>query len=153
MSMKADFGELTTLAGADLGASDWITVSQDRINTFADATDDHQWIHVDEEKAKAGPFGAPIAHGFLTLSLVIPLWTHLLEVEGADMKINYGLNKVRFPTPVPAGSRIRLTGKLADVQEVGGNGVQVTADLVVEIENGDKPACVAQGLFRFYGPA
>jgi acyl dehydratase len=151
MSIKAGFGELSALAGADLGASDWITVGQDRINTFADATDDHQWIHVDEQRAKAGPFGGPIAHGYLTLSLVIPLWSQLLQVEGASMTVNYGLNKVRFPAPVPAGSRIRLTGKLADVQEAGGNSVQVTADLVVEIENGAKPACALQALFRFYG--
>jgi acyl dehydratase len=151
MSIKAKFGELSALAGTDLGASDWITVNQDRINTFADATDDHQWIHVDEERAKAGPFGGPIAHGYLTLSLVIPLWSQLLQVEGASMTVNYGLNKVRFPAPVPVGSRIRLAGKLADVQEAGGNSVQVTADLVVEIENGVKPACALQALFRFYG--
>jgi acyl dehydratase len=151
MAIKTTFDELATLAGADLGASDWITVSQDRINTFADATDDHQWIHVDVERAKAGPFGGPIAHGYLTLSLLIPLWSQLLEVEGASMKVNYGLNRLRFPAPVPAGARIRLTGKLAEVEKVGGNGVQVTADLVVEIENGTKPACAAQGLFRFYG--
>jgi acyl dehydratase len=151
MGIKAEFGELSALAGADLGASDWITVSQERINTFADATDDHQWIHVDEERAKAGPFGGPIAHGYLTLSLVIPLWSQLLQVEGGTMTVNYGLNKVRFPAPVPAGSRIRLAGKLADVREADGNSVQVTADLVVEIENGGKPACALQALFRFYG--
>src|SRR5215471_16959601 len=131
--MKARFDELSTMAGTDLGASDWITVSQDQINTFADATDDHQWIHVDEQKAKAGPFGRTIAHGYLTLSLIIPLWTNLLKVEGASMTVNYGLNRVRFPAPVPAGARIRLTGKLTGVEEVAGNAVQVTADLTVEI--------------------
>src|SRR5205085_12315084 len=103
MTIKTEFGKLTALAGADLGASDWITVSQDRINTFADATDDHQWIHVDEERAKAGPFGRRIAHGYLTLSLVIPLWSQLLVVEGVSMTVNYGLNKVRFRAPVPSG--------------------------------------------------
>jgi acyl dehydratase len=149
--IKTTFDELGSLAGADLGASEWISVGQDRINTFADATDDHQWIHVDEQKAKAGPFGGTIAHGYLTLSLVIPLWTQLLDVGGVSMKVNYGLNKVRFPAPVPAGSRIRLSGTLASVEQVAGNGVQLTADLVIEIENGSKPACVAQGLFRFYG--
>lgn len=144
------FDELKILAGGPLGVSDWLTVGQDRINTFADATDDHQWIHVDTERARSGPFGGTIAHGYLTLSLLIPLWTDLLEVEGVTTKVNYGLNKVRFPSPVPAGSRIRLTGTLADVVEVSGDGLQLTADLVVEIENGDKPACIAQPVFRFY---
>jgi acyl dehydratase len=144
VSIKATFDELDTLAGTDLGASDWITVSQDRINTFADATDDHQWIHVDEEKAKAGPFGGTVAHGYLTLSLIIPLWTQLLQVDGVSMGINYGLNRVRFPAPVPSGARVRLTGKLAGAEKVAGNGVQVTADLTVEIEGGGKPACVAE---------
>lgn len=148
--MMVKFDELKKLAGTDLGASEWKSVGQDRINTFADATDDHQWIHVDVEKAKAGPFGGPIAHGYLTLSLLIPLWTDLLDVEDVTTKVNYGLNKVRFPAPVPAGSRIRVTGKLGDVEEVAGNGVQMTADLVVEIEGGGKPACIAQPVFRFY---
>ena len=116
---------------------------------FADATEDHQWIHTDPERAKDGPFGAPIAHGYLTLSLVIPLWTELLDVTGVTTKINYGLNRVRFPAPVPAGARIRLSGTLADVTDITG-GVQVTADLTVEIENHEKPACVLQGIFRFH---
>ncbi|HKS45950.1 MAG TPA: MaoC family dehydratase [Amycolatopsis sp.] len=150
MSLKVKFDELKTLAGTELGTSDWIAVDQDRINTFADATDDHQWIHVDVEKAKTGPFGGTIAHGYLTLALLIPLWTELLDVEGVTTKVNYGLNKVRFPAPVPAGSRIRVTGKLGDVEEVPGNGLQLTADLVIEIENGTKPACIAQPVFRFY---
>jgi len=148
--MKAKFGELKTLAGSDLGTSEWITVDQNQINTFADATDDHQWIHVDPEKAKDGPFGGPIAHGYLTLSLIIPLWTNLLDVEDVTTKVNYGMNKVRFPAPVPAGARIRLRGKLADVEGVAGDGVQLTADLTVEIEGGGKPACVAQTVMRFY---
>ncbi len=138
------------LEGASLGTSDWFDVSQDGINLFADATDDHQWIHIDPERAKDGPFGETIAHGYLTLSLLIPLWSRLLDVPDATTKVNYGLNKVRFPAPVPAGSSIRLTGSLAKVEEVAGGGVQITADVVVEIRGGGKPACVAQPVFRFY---
>ncbi|MFF5516058.1 MaoC family dehydratase [Streptomyces coeruleorubidus] len=141
--------ELKKLAGSDLGTSEWIEVTQDRIDTFADATGDHQWIHVDPEKAKEGPFGAPIAHGYLTLSLFIPLFTELLDVQGVTTKVNYGLNKVRFPSPVKVGSRIRLTAKLAEVEEVPG-GVQITVDGAIEIEDGAKPAAVLQSLSRFY---
>ncbi|MCX5062686.1 MULTISPECIES: MaoC family dehydratase [unclassified Streptomyces] len=141
--------ELKKLAGSDLGTSEWIEVTQERINTFADATGDHQWIHVDPEKAAAGPFGAPIAHGYLTLSLFIPLFTELLDVQGVTTKVNYGLNKVRFPSPVKVGSRIRLVGKLAEVEEVPG-GVQITVDGTIEIEGGAKPAAVLQSLSRFY---
>ncbi|GAA5166937.1 MULTISPECIES: MaoC family dehydratase [Amycolatopsis] len=148
--MKVRFDDLKGLAGTDLGVSEWKTVTQDRINTFADATDDHQWIHVDVERAKTGPFGGPIAHGYLTLSLLIPLWTELLDVDDVTTKVNYGLNKVRFPAPVPSGARIRARGTLAGVEEVAGDGLQVTADLVVEIEGGTKPACVAQQVARFY---
>ncbi|MPY60899.1 MaoC family dehydratase [Streptomyces spongiae] len=141
--------ELKKLAGSDLGASEWIEVTQERINTFADATGDHQWIHVDPEKAKEGPFGAPIAHGYLTLSLFIPLFTELLDVEGVSTKVNYGLNKVRFPSPVKVGSKIRLVAKLASVEDVPG-GVQITVDGAIEIEGGAKPAAVLQSLSRFY---
>ncbi|MEV2233149.1 MaoC family dehydratase [Streptomyces phaeochromogenes] len=150
MSITANgIDELKKLAGSDLGTSEWIEVTQERINTFADATGDHQWIHVDEEKAKAGPFGAPIAHGYLTLSLFIPLFTELLDVQGVTTKVNYGLNKVRFPSPVKVGSRIRLVGKLADVEDVPG-GVQITVDGTIEIEGAPKPAAVLQSLSRFY---
>ena len=141
--------ELKKLAGSDLGTSDWIEVTQERIDTFADATGDHQWIHVDPEKAAQGPFGAPIAHGYLTLSLFIPLFTELLDVQGVTTKVNYGLNKVRFPSPVKVGSRIRLVGKLASVEDVPG-GVQITVDGTIEIEGGTKPAAVLQSLSRFY---
>jgi acyl dehydratase len=141
--------ELKKLAGSDLGTSEWIDVTQERINTFADATGDHQWIHVDPEKAAEGPFGAPIAHGYLTLSLFIPLFTELLDVQGVTTKVNYGLNKVRFPSPVKVGSRIRLVGKLAEVEDVPG-GVQITVDGTIEIEGGAKPAAVLQSLSRFY---
>lgn len=141
--------ELKKLAGSDLGTSEWIEVTQERIDTFADATGDHQWIHVDPERAKEGPFGAPIAHGYLTLSLFIPLFTELLDVQGVTTKVNYGLSKVRFPAPVKAGSRIRLTAKLAEVEEVPG-GVQITVEGAIEIEGGTKPAAVLQSLSRFY---
>ncbi|MGW6137914.1 MaoC family dehydratase [Streptomyces sp. NPDC055140] len=141
--------ELKKLTGSDLGSSDWIDVTQERIDTFADATGDHQWIHTDPERAKEGPFGAPIAHGYLTLSLFIPMFTELLDVEGVTTKVNYGLNKVRFPAPVPAGSRIRLAARLARVEDVPG-GVQITVDGTVEIEGAAKPACVLQSVSRFY---
>ena len=141
--------ELRKLSGSDLGTSSWIEVTQERVNTFADATGDHQWIHVDVDRAKAGPFGAPIAHGYLTLSLFIPLFTELLDVAGVSTKVNYGLNKVRFPAPVPVGSRIRLTARLASVEDVAG-GVQVTVDGTIEIEGAAKPAAVLQSVSRFY---
>ncbi|MEV3967756.1 MaoC family dehydratase [Streptomyces sp. NPDC050698] len=150
MSLTANgLDELKKLAGSDLGTSEWIEVTQERIDTFADATGDHQWIHVDPERAKDGPFGAPIAHGYLTLSLFIPLFTELLDVQGVTTKVNYGLNKVRFPSPVKAGSRIRLVAKLAEVEEVPG-GVQITVEGAIEIEGGTKPAAVLQSLSRFY---
>ncbi|MER5383621.1 MaoC family dehydratase [Streptomyces sp. NPDC002688] len=141
--------ELRKLAGGDLGTSAWIEVTQERIDTFADATGDHQWIHVDPERAAGGPFGATIAHGFLTLSLFIPLFTELLEVEGVTTKVNYGLNKVRFPAPVKAGSRIRLVARLASVEDVPG-GVQIAVDGTVEVDGGGKPAAVLGSLSRFY---
>ncbi|WP_409468304.1 MaoC family dehydratase [Streptomyces sp. HC307] len=141
--------ELKKLAGSDLGTSEWIEITQERINTFADATGDHQWIHVDPHRAAEGPFGAPIAHGYLTLSLFIPLFTELLDVQGVTTKVNYGLNKVRFPAPVKVGSRIRLVGNLAEVEDVPG-GVQITVDGTIEIEGGAKPAAVLQSLSRFY---
>ncbi|WP_406262396.1 MaoC family dehydratase [Streptomyces sp. JL3001] len=141
--------ELKKLSGTDLGTSEWIEITQSRINTFADATDDHQWIHVDPQRATEGPFGAPIAHGYLTLSLFIPLFTELLDVQGVTTKVNYGLNKVRFPSPVKVGSRIRLVGRLAEVEEVPG-GVQVAVDGTIEIEGSQKPAAVLQSLSRFY---
>jgi acyl dehydratase len=142
--------ELKKLSGTDLGTSDWLEITQDRINTFADATGDHQWIHVDPERAAAGPFGAPIAHGYLTLSLFIPLFTDLLDVQGVTTKVNYGLNKVRFPSPVKAGSRIRLSARVASVEEVPGDGAQITIDGTIEIEGTQKPAAVLQSVSRFY---
>lgn len=135
--------------GTDLGESSWIEITQDDIDTFADATRDHQWIHVDPERAADGPFGSTIAHGYLTLALVIPLWSELLQVEEVGMAVNYGLNRLRLPAPVPVGSRIRLQGKVASTSEVAG-GVQVVADLTMEVEGSEKPALVAEAVYRFY---
>jgi len=142
--------EIKALEGRDLGHSDWLEITQDRVNAFADATGDHQWIHVDVERAAAGPFGGPIAHGYLTLSLVIPLFTELLEITGTTMSVNYGLEKVRFPSPVRVGSKIRLAAVVTEVTEVAGNGVQMVLDFTVEIDGGTKPACVARPVYRHY---
>ena len=139
---------LRKLAGADLGASDWLTVTQDRVNKFADATDDHQWIHVDTERARTGPFGATIAHGYLTLGLVIPLWTQILQMDGVVVAVNYGLNRLRLPAPVPVGSQVRLHARVSAVEDVA-DAVQLTVDLTVEIQGGDKPALVAEALYRY----
>jgi acyl dehydratase len=143
--------ELTALAGADLGHTGWVEIAQGRVDMFADATGDHQWIHVDQARAAAGPFGGTIAHGYLTLSMVIPLFDELLEVTGISMAINYGLNKVRFPAPVLVGSKIRLAARLAAVEPAGRSAVQLTADFTVEVDGGAKPACVAQAIYRYYG--
>ena len=140
--------ELASFVGKQLGTSSWVEVDQARINGFADATDDHQWIHVDAERAKNGPFGGTIAHGYLTLSLLIPMWMDILAVREVHTVVNYGLNKVRFPSPVPSGSRIRAHATLANFDAIPG-GAQLTADVLVEREGGDKPACVAQVVFRY----
>ena len=142
--------ELTALTGRDLGHSSWIEITQGRIDTFAEATGDHQWIHVDPERARSGPFGTTIAHGYLTLSLVIPLFGELLTIDGVRMGINYGLDKVRFPSPVRVGSKIRLAARVAGVEEVAGNGVQLALDFTVEIDGEAKPACVARPVYRHY---
>jgi acyl dehydratase len=141
--------DLPGMIGKHLGHSDWHTIDQEQINRFADATGDHQWIHVDVERAKSGPFGTTIGHGYLTLSLVPIFVFQLLKVEGAKLVVNYGLNKVRFPAPVPAGSRVRMGAEIAGVEPVGG-GVQVTLSATFEIEGQAKPACVAEILFRYY---
>jgi acyl dehydratase len=142
--------ELEALVGKHLGYSEWMEISQQRIDTFADATDDHQWIHVDAERAASGPFGTTIAHGFLTLSLIIPMWSEILHFDGVRLGINYGLNKVRFPAPVPVGSRIRTGATLVSVETVGDGSSQIVVDFVVEREGGAKPCCIAQGMYRFY---
>ncbi|MFI7493461.1 MaoC family dehydratase [Kocuria sp. M4R2S49] len=144
------FDEVKNLVGKSLGHSAWREITQDQVNTFADATDDHQWIHVDPERAKDGPFGAPIAHGFLTLSLLIPMWSELFDVTDVRTKVNYGLDKVRFTSPVKVGSRIRMTVTITDVQEVKGNGLHLVADGTIEIEGEERPAVVATFLNRFY---
>ncbi|MFF4582781.1 MaoC family dehydratase [Streptomyces sp. NPDC001373] len=141
--------ELHAAIGEPLGPSGWLKVDQKRIDLFADATGDHQWIHVDPERAAAGPFGSTIAHGYLTLSLLPSLVPQVMRVEGMRMGINYGLGKVRFPAPVPVGSRLRATAVITEVTEAGG-GVQVAATVTVEREGGEKPVCVAESLSRYY---
>ncbi|MEM6580230.1 MAG: MaoC family dehydratase [Pseudomonadota bacterium] len=141
--------DLLTAVGSDLGHSDWLEIDQQRINLFADATGDHQWIHVDAEKAASGPFGAPIAHGYLTLSLVSLFLPEFLTVENTSMGVNYGCEKVRFPAPVTVGSRVRGSGELISAKEVG-EGVQIVVRVTIEIESGDKPACVVDSISRFY---
>lgn len=145
-----DFDAVKTMVGTELGATEWREITQDMVNTFADATDDHQWIHVDPERAKDGPFGAPIAHGFLTLSLIIPFWGELFDVSDVKTKVNYGLDKVRFTSPVKVGSRVRAVMKLADVQEVKGDGLHLVVEATFEIEGEERPAVVAVFLARFY---
>lgn len=142
--------EIRALAGADLGTSGWFEVTQDRVDLFADATEDHQWIHTDPERAAEGPFGGTIAHGYLTLSLLIPLFNELLDVRGMRMSVNYGLEKVRFPSPVRVGGKIRLLGTVDSVEDVAGDGVQMALSFTIEIEGGTKPACVAKALYRHY---
>ncbi|WP_225845803.1 MaoC family dehydratase [Streptomyces sp. HPF1205] len=141
--------ELRAAVGEQLGRTEWLEIDQKRIDLFAEATGDHQWIHVDPERAAQGPFGTTIAHGFLTLSLIPSFTPQLLRVEGVTMGVNYGVNKVRFPAPVPVGSRLRATAELAEVTEVGG-GVQLVTRVTVEREGGDKPVCVAETVARFY---
>ena len=149
MTTTAAYADAPALAGTDLGFTDWIEVTQDRVNLFADATDDHQWIHVDPERAAEGPFGAPIAHGFLSLSLAVKFWSELFELDGVTTKVNYGLDKVRFVSPVKVGSRVRMNAVIAEVTEVPG-GYQFAVDQTIEIQDAPKPALVARGIYRFY---
>ena len=143
----AHLADLQPLVGQELGASDWITVDQHRIDLFAQATGDHQWIHVDRERAAAGPFGTTIAHGFLTLSLLPEMAHTAFAVDDVRMGINYGLNKVRFPHPVRSGSRLRGHFKLLSYEPLPG-GAQIVVEVTMEIEAGDKPACVAESVSR-----
>ncbi len=138
------------LVGTHLGYSDWHRIDQEQVNLFAEATGDHQWIHVDPERAKAGPFGVAIAHGYLTLSLAPVLLGEVVVVEGVSMGVNYGCNKVRFPAPVPVGSNLRLGAQVVGVEDVSG-GVQVVMDLTLEVEGATKPSCVAQVVYRYFG--
>jgi acyl dehydratase len=141
---------LLELVGTTLGPTEWHEVTQDQVNTFADATGDHQWIHVDPERAASGPFGGTIAHGYLTLALIIPLWTSLLEIENLGMGVNYGLNKVRFPSPVPVGGKMRLTAHIAATDTLDEKSVQLTVDFTMELEGSEKPAVAAQAVYRYY---
>ena len=141
--------ELKSKLGEHLGYSEWHTVTQEQVNLFADATGDHQWIHLDVERAKAGPFGTPIAHGYLTLSLTPVLMEQVLRIKGTSMGVNYGCNKVRFMAPVPVGSRVHMGAKLVSVEDVAG-GVQYTLELTYEVEGAAKPSCVAECIFRAY---
>jgi acyl dehydratase len=141
--------ELKQAEGEDLGASDWHEVTQDDIDKFADVTGDHQWIHVDRERARETPFGGTIAHGYYTLSLAPHLNEQILALEGFAFAVNYGLNRVRFPAPLPVGSRVRMHAKLKQLEDVPG-GAQMTMELTFEREGGDKPVCVAETLARVY---
>ena len=141
--------DLTPLIGTHLGHSAYRTVTQEEVNLFADATGDHQWIHTDPERAKDGPFGQTIAHGYLTLSLIPVLLGGVIKVDGVSMGVNYGTNKVRFTSPVPVGSQIRAGATLASVEAIPG-GAQVALDVVVEVKDAPKPSCVAQVVTRFY---
>ncbi|HEX5695390.1 MAG TPA: MaoC family dehydratase [Acidimicrobiia bacterium] len=146
--MKA--ADFEGMVGTEIGVSDWLEITQDRVDAFADATDDHQWIHVDTAKAAAGPFGGTIAQGFLTLSLTVTLSSQVeLDVGSPQMAINYGLEKVRFPAPVPVGSRIRARVGLVSVSDVQG-GIQVNRQVTIEVDGGEKPAMVAETVSRYY---
>ncbi|HEY5854023.1 MAG TPA: MaoC family dehydratase [Aldersonia sp.] len=143
MAVYQGLDEVEAAVGSDLGAGEWLEITQDRIDAFADATGDHQWIHVDPERAKDGPFGATIAHGYLTLSLLPLLGADLLKVEGTKMAINYGLNKLRFPSPVRVGSRVRAAGKLTSFERTA-NGARIVVTVTIETEGEPKPAAIAE---------
>jgi acyl dehydratase len=141
--------ELLQAEGTDLGVSEWLAIEQDRVNLFADATGDHQWIHVDPERAKSGPYGTTIAHGYLTLSLVNLFLPQLIDVRGISMGVNYGCDKIRFPSAVKVGSRVRGRGEIVKAEEVKG-GIQAITRVTVEIEGSDKPACVVDTISRYF---
>jgi acyl dehydratase len=143
MRVFKTFDDVSAAAGEELGTSDWLTIDQGRVNAFAEATGDHQWIHVDVERAKDGPFGGTIAHGYLTLSMVPYFGTQIFSLETPGAKLNYGVNKVRFPNPVKVGSRVRCTASFGEVTDIP-TGKQVVIRYVVEIEGEEKPACVAE---------
>lgn len=142
--------ELAACVGQEVATSDWVTVTQEQVNRFADATGDHQWIHVDVDRARAGPFGAPIAHGFLTLSLLPVFFDSAFEIRQGGMGVNYGLNKVRFTSPVPVGSRLRARMTLLSATPIDGNGLQMAWSVAIEREGAEKPVCVAEALVRRY---
>jgi len=140
---------LEALSGQHLGFSDWHVVDQAQVDLFADATGDHQWIHVDPERAAAGPFGGTIAHGYLTLSIIPGILHEVVRVEGFKFGVNYGCNKVRFPSPLPVGSKVRLGAAVGPVERIGDDGAQVVLDVTIETEGSTKPACVAQVVYRY----
>ena len=150
MRIFATLAELAACTGQEVAVSDWITITQQQVNLFAEATGDHQWIHVDVEKAAAGPFGGPIAHGFLTLSLLPRFFESSFDITGSRRGVNYGLNKVRFTAPVPVGSRLRGRMKLLAAEAIAGDGMQMTWEVTVEREGSAKPVCVAESLVRRY---
>ena len=150
MKILQTLSELASLVGQEVAISNWITITQEQVNQFAQATGDHQWIHVDVERAKSGPFGGPIAHGYLTLSLLPQFFLSSLKVLEARMGVNYGLNKVRFPAPVPVGSRLRARMKLHQCESIEQGGYQMTWQVTVEREGGAKPVCVAESMARYY---
>ncbi|RAU97960.1 MaoC family dehydratase [Mycolicibacter senuensis] len=141
--------ELAACQGEPIGQSEWVTITQEAVNLFADATGDHQWIHVDPERAADGPFGTTIAHGYLTLAMLPRLMAQISRLEGVKLAINYGLNKVRFPAPVPVGSKIRAETSVVEVTDVGGGAQQVTYSTTVSIDGSAKPACVAESVVRY----
>jgi acyl dehydratase len=142
-------GDLAAAQGQSIGQSDWVTITQEDVNLFADATGDHQWIHVDPERAANGPFGTTIAHGFMTLALLPRLQHQMYTVNGIKLAVNYGLNKVRFPAPVPVGSRVRAQSSLIGVDELDDGAVQATIATTVEIDGSAKPACVVESIVRY----
>ncbi len=142
--------QMKSCVGQEIAVSDWLEMTQDRVNVFADATGDHQWIHIDPERAKNGPFGAPIAHGFLTLSLIPYFFEKALSTPSVKMGVNYGLNRVRFMAPVKVGAKIRARIKLLSWEDLPNNGAQVVSEVSIEIEGSDKPACVAETIARRY---
>ncbi|BCX68212.1 MaoC family dehydratase [Pseudomonas izuensis] len=150
MKSYETLAELQGLVGEVVGTSDWVTIDQQRINTFAEATGDHQWIHTDPERAAKGPFGKPIAHGFLTLSLLPTFMTNAFELRNVKMGVNYGMNKVRFVQPVPVDSRLRGHFKVQSFEPLEGNGAQITYEMTVEIDGAAKPACVAETILRVF---
>jgi len=150
MKVFRTLGELAACVGQEVAVSDWVEITQARIDLFADATDDRQWIHVDVERARAGPFGAPIAHGFLTLSLLPKFFESSFEVTESKLGVNYGLNKVRFTAPVPVGSRLRARMRLDRAEPLEGGGLQMAWTVVIEREGAERPVCIAEALVRRY---
>lgn len=150
MRVFESLAELAGCVGEEIAVSDWVEVSQERIDAFAQATGDHQWIHVDPERAARGPFGTTIAHGYLTLSMLPMFMESAIELRGVRMSVNYGLNRVRFPAPVPAGSRLRARFRIASVEDVGKGGLQIVTEATIEREGGDRPVCIAETVARRY---